>query len=915
MKITNTENLCPSTNQRNTKWSTSKVSLFAVIMLFLGIQTYAQNTPNSKNGNPKNTLVVIYNPGDYYTIGDVSFTSTANWRVAIDATTLAGSAPATAPNALGNTVTLHILDTHTATVASGNVNVGTVTGTNGAAIEVQSGGEIKITGGTLSIGSLSNATTDITLQPGSKLTITSVSANAFRLQANAVMNANAVAITGTGAFTTSAGSILMTSNSGGVAGTVQVTGTKTLVASTNYVLSGSSNMNTGFLTPFEARSLTITNTATVTLTENFSISGNTTPEALKLTSGVFDISGRTLDLSNNNTLISRTSGTIKTNSSTNLSFGSVVDAGNSFTIPNGLFETSPTPVPNGGTSPMVNINNLTVARTNTLTWNNQMLGINGLFTLNNTDAADVFNTNGNITLLSSITSQAAIKKTKGTLSGNITVQRYLNSNNRDVKGDGTLVGSSALGYRHMSAPVTGATFAGINGITVVANDDYNTAPAGGTSPGSIRPYPTVYSYDPAFTLDTDRMGFYGGANPLIAFDAGWKSPVNITDPMSQGVGYTMLTTGEKLISMTGVANDATTPIVLNLTIGDPASTLRFNFIGNPFPSPIDAKKLYELNRVGAGGFNSDVISGMMYAFVSTGAGLGRYITFDAVNGTTNDVDNSANAEFAVMQGFFVQLLAGDESIEMDNSIRSSSLNTYSYRKEESKNNTIQGLINLQLTAPNKQYDQTVVRFLDEATNNFDTKYDAIKFRMNEGEVPSLYSKDAKNTYSINSLTDLSSDVNVALAVNVTLAGEQSFSLQAKEGIANKATVYLFDKANNVMFDLSKGAYTFTAEKGLIADRFFLVTKAVAGITPSVANNVNVYPNPTSETLNVSVADDYKGEITLRLTDLSGREVWKQTATKDSKTYKTSVNMSERAQGMYILEVQGATKTVQKVVKQ
>jgi hypothetical protein len=77
----------------------------------------------------------------------------------------------------------------------------------------------------------------------------------------------------------------------------------------------------------------------------------------------------------------------------------------------------------------------------------------------------------------------------------------------------------------------------------------------------------------------------------------------------------------------------------------------------------------------------------------------------------------------------------------------------------------------------------------------------------------------------------------------------------------------------------------------------------------------VYPNPTNEMLNISFSDDYQGQVNLKLTDVSGREVWSSVIFKDNTTYQTTVNLSDMASGTYILEVNGKTKMVRKVVKQ
>jgi hypothetical protein len=114
---------------------------------------------------------------------------------------------------------------------------------------------------------------------------------------------------------------------------------------------------------------------------------------LTLTAGAFDVLNTTLTLQGTGSTIARTTGTLTLGSSANLYFGGT---GNS-TIPANTFTTAPS------------INNLTVNRTNTLTWNNQALTINGTLAL---DAGVLSLGNNTLTLQNGNT---PLTRTTGTL--------------------------------------------------------------------------------------------------------------------------------------------------------------------------------------------------------------------------------------------------------------------------------------------------------------------------------------------------------------------------------------------------------------------------------------------------------------------------------------------------------------------
>ncbi len=64
-------------------------------------------------------------------------------------------------------------------------------------------------------------------------------------------------------------------------------------------------------------------------------------------------------------------------------------------------------------------------------------------------------------------------------------------------------------------------------------------------------------------------------------------------------------------------------------------------------------------------------------------------------------------------------------------------------------------------------------------------------------------------------------------------------------------------------------------------------------------NITVYPNPVKELLNIQFTDiNTKNDIILQLYDINGKLL----QTKKTKNYKTTVNLSSKTAGVYILKV-------------
>ncbi|NRA93414.1 MAG: T9SS type A sorting domain-containing protein, partial [Psychroserpens sp.] len=67
------------------------------------------------------------------------------------------------------------------------------------------------------------------------------------------------------------------------------------------------------------------------------------------------------------------------------------------------------------------------------------------------------------------------------------------------------------------------------------------------------------------------------------------------------------------------------------------------------------------------------------------------------------------------------------------------------------------------------------------------------------------------------------------------------------------------------------------------------------------NSVKVYPNPTTNTLNISSNNSY-GKVTLRLVDINGRTVLETTRDFDAKI---ELDLSQLNDGIYILNINGS----------
>lgn len=80
------------------------------------------------------------------------------------------------------------------------------------------------------------------------------------------------------------------------------------------------------------------------------------------------------------------------------------------------------------------------------------------------------------------------------------------------------------------------------------------------------------------------------------------------------------------------------------------------------------------------------------------------------------------------------------------------------------------------------------------------------------------------------------------------------------------------------------------------------------------NNIAVYPNPASTTLNVDLSSDYDGQITFRVMDMTGRTISSESIHADGGELHHTLNVSNLSKGLYLLSIEGTHgKNVRKFV--
>lgn len=476
---------------------------------------------------------------------------------------------------------------------------------------------------------------------------------------------------------------------------------------------------------------------------------------------------------------------------------------------------------------------------NSLTINSGTLTVNTGANLTVTGA--IVNNGGTMTFASN--SNLIQEGTTNTNSGNITVNRNSNLLSR-------------LDYTIWSSPVTGSqTLTGFSPETF-HNRFYNYNQT--TNLYDVVPDPSVVSFDVA-------TGY------LI------RMPNNaVTAPSTQ------IFQG----SFTGVPNSGTITKAMTYT----GPLLRYNMVGNPYPSTIDAQTFITVNTAN--------IESSLYFWRKVNAASGSaYAVYNPLGETTATPSSALpNGLIQVGQGFFV-LAKSASDLTFTNAMRVANNENQFFKTKQ----TTKDRLWLNLTNASGAFSQALVGYTADATiglDNFDGIY------INDSPI-ALTSSINNLDYTIQGRPSFDASDVVALNFKTNIAGDYRIALDHFDGVfAAGQDIYLLDSKTGIETDLKAGSYTFAATAGVDNARFSLkYQKTLKVDAPAFnENSVRVYRN--KGTLYVNSANVTINNI--KVFDIQGRLIVEQ---KNVKAITASMNNLKASNQVLIVKITGEDNNV------
>lgn len=336
---------------------------------------------------------------------------------------------------------------------------------------------------------------------------------------------------------------------------------------------------------------------------------------------------------------------------------------------------------------------------------------------------------------------------------------------------------------------------GNNGASLIASGNGTITASKLTVSITINPYEWYFFAFP-FDIPLDSIRYDGeyvwrqyDGEARSRREGGWQNLAEGTTALNKGRGYIFQGTASGYLKFTIddpdlTAKDETTSLFTHESTNP--QDANWNFVGNPYTSY----------------YNIDENTYSAPITVWTGYGYEAYRPGDD------------DYQFSPYQAFFVQTPANVSEINFNANDRSTyegmmetQANKAALRASMRKDNS-RLFINLEVSEPgNSSYtDKTRIVFNNNKSLSYEQNCDAAKF-FSESRSIELYSLDSDGTmYSINERPVNNGIVDLGISVNK--AGDYVLS-----AVRMDTPVLLIDNELDIVFDLSNGSYSFTADRG------------------------------------------------------------------------------------------------------
>jgi len=571
--------------------------------------------------------------------------------------------------------------------------------------------------------------------------LTALSGGTVNMQSFTIVESDFDASAGTVTVDIQSGGSLITSNSSGINGSMPgANTTRTLSSGANYEFRGSvTGTFTTTPTANTVNNLTVNNGSGLTLSQAFTVAG-----ILTFTSGALTLNGTTLGI---NGSISGTSNFVGSSTSS-INVAGTGSIGSNINMSQSSSSTR-------------TLQNFTLNRASQTITLGAALEVVGTVTV----TAGTLASAGNLTLISTASGDARVAQSAGSITGNVTVQKYLPA-------------GSSRRWLHMGSPISTFTW------NQLIDDILISGPGAGGFDVNGSGFPSAYYY-------TESVAGDCGPN-------GWNFPANVSNSVPNNRGIKFFFRGDRdpgrliwnnvlgmvavTLDFTGTLNQGTQNMGITYTNNGNSSWDGWNFVPNPYPSAIDWNS--------ASGWTKTNVSGTIYVW---NAQSGTYATWNGASGT----NGMTNGRISMGQGFWVKATTTSPTLSMTEAVKVGTATSGFFKT----NSEIPNTFRITMVQDSVVWDDAVFNF----DKNFDRTYqketgDALKLVNSSINLWSVSSDNEPlviNNYPMPQQAD-------TVLLGMTSSNGGIFTLKfSTDSVPQEILMFLIDEYRNRVVDVRK----------------------------------------------------------------------------------------------------------------
>ena len=356
-----------------------------------------------------------------------------------------------------------------------------------------------------------------------------------------------------------------------------------------------------------------------------------------------------------------------------------------------------------------------------------------------------------------------------------------------------------------------------------------------------------------------------------------------------------------------------------------------NLVGNPYPSAINGALFLSGNNLNIEGtiyiwtHNTAIQLASNISNGTAGSGAYAYTSDDyASYNRTGAVATSGGTiptgNIAAGQSFFTTSL-GTNPVTFNNKMRlsgttiadGSGINQQFFKIKNSKDETEKSIekdrVWLNLTNTQGAFKQTLIGYITDATNEYDSAFDGESFDSNE--YLDFYSiNQDKNLVIQGRALPFEVKDEVALGYSSTIVGDFEIAIGQVDGALVNKEVFLEDKLLNTTHNLKDSPYLFTTENGVFNERFILsYTNKTLGTDDFENLKYGVLISNKNKEIQIKSSDELIDKIFVY--DFSGKQLYKKVKV-DNTDYKIP-NLGPTDQALIVKIVLQNGQTVNKKI--